>query len=97
MRHYMEKAGIRILPATSNEPKAGDFVVIPEMPRFWQLSGLVRERLVVYAQRKFISALPIRLFNRRGHAGFYSHLWGMLPLTFSTEPDEVFIVYRVER
>ncbi len=97
MRHYMDKAGARILPATSNEPKVGDFVVIPEMPRFWQPSELVRERLVVYAQRKFISALPIRLFNRRSHAGFYSHLWGMLPLTFSTEPDEVFIVYRVER
>ena len=97
MRHYMNRAGARVLPATSNEPKAGDFIVIPDMPRFWEPSKLLQQRLVVYAERKFTSALPIRLFNKRSHAGFYSHLWGMLPLAFSTEPDEVFTVYRVAR
>jgi 4-amino-4-deoxy-L-arabinose transferase-like glycosyltransferase len=97
MRHYMDKAGARMLHETSNEPKAGDFIVIPEMPRFWEPSKLLQQRLVFFANRKFTSALPIRLFNKRSHAGFYSHLWGMLPFAFSTEPDEVFTVYRVAR
>lgn len=97
MRHYMKLAGARTLHATSNEPKAGDFVVIPEMPRFWEPSKSLQQRLVFFAERRFSSALPLRLFNRRSHAGFYAHLWGMLPFAFSTEPDEVFTVYRVVR
>jgi hypothetical protein len=97
MRHYMDQIGARVLPAASNDPKAGDFVVIPDMPRFWEPSQLVQQRLVVYARREYTSPLPIRLFNKRSHAGFYSHLWGMLPLTFSTQPDEAFVIYRVEK
>jgi hypothetical protein len=93
----MNKAGARVLLAASNEPEAGDFVVIPEMPRFWEPSRSLQPRLVVYAERKFTSALPIRLFNKRSDAGFYSHLWGMLPFAVSTAPDEVFAIYRVER
>lgn len=95
MRHYMDKVGARVLPATSNEPKIGDFVVIPDMPNFWVPSQLLQQRLVFVTARRYSSAVPIRLFNRRSHAGFYAHLWGILPFAFSKEPDEIFEIYKV--
>lgn len=95
MRHYFDQAGAHYLLADSTEPKTGDFLVIPEMPRFWAPSPLLRPRLNFYASREFRSPVPLRLFNRRGGAGFYCHHWGMLPFAFSSEPDEVFIIQEV--
>jgi len=95
MRHYFDQAGARYLLADSAEPKAGDYLVIPEMPRFWAPSPALRPRLNFYASREFCSSFPLRLFNRRSGAGFYCHHWGMLPFAFSFEPDEVFIIQEV--
>lgn len=95
MRHYFDQAGARYLLANSTEPKAGDYVVIPEMPRFWAPSPRLRPRLTFYASREFRSPLPLRLFNRRSGAGFYCHHWGLLPFTFSSEPDELFVIQEV--
>jgi hypothetical protein len=95
MRHYFDQAGARYLLAGSTAPKPGDYVVIPEMPRFWAPVAELRSRLNFYASREFRSPLPLRLFNRRSGAGFYCHHWGMLPFTFSSEPDEVFVIQEV--
>ncbi len=95
MRHYFDRAGARYLLAASTEPQPGDFVVIPEMPRFWAPAPELRRRLDFYASREFRSPLPLRLFSRRSGAGFYCHHWGMLPLTFSSAPDEVFVIQEV--
>jgi hypothetical protein len=95
MRHYFDRAGARYLLADSTELKPGDFLVIPEMPRFWAPPLWLRPRLNFYASREFRSPLPLRLFNRRSGAGFYCHHWGMLPFAFSSEPDEVFLVQEV--
>lgn len=95
MRHYFDQAGARYLLADSTEPRAGDYVIIPEMPRFWAPAAQLRPRLTFYASREFRSPLPLRLFNRRSGAGFYCHHWGMLPFAFSAEPDEVFIIQEV--
>lgn len=95
MRHYFDQAGAHYLLAGSTEPRPGDFVVIPEMPRFWAPSPALQPRLNFYASREFRSPFPLRLFNRRSGAGFYCHHWGLLPFTFSSEPDEVFIIQEV--
>lgn len=95
MRHYFDRAGAHYLPANSIEPRPGDYVVIPEMPRFWAPAPWLRPRLTFYARREFRSPLPLRLFNRRSGAGFYCHYWGMLPFAFSLEPDEVFVIQEV--
>lgn len=95
MRHYFDRAGARYLLASSTEPKPGDFLVTPEMPRFWAPPPWLRPRLNFYASREFRSPLPLRLFNRRSNAGFYCHHWGLLPFAFSLEPDEVFLVEEV--
>jgi 4-amino-4-deoxy-L-arabinose transferase-like glycosyltransferase len=95
MHHYLENAGARLLKADSNEPRIGDYVVIPSMPDFWEPSDLMKNRLKVYTTVDFNSQLPLRLFNRSSNAGFYSHLWGLLPFTFSRKPDEVFKVLLV--
>lgn len=97
MQYYMNKTGARYLLAESNDPQEGDFVVLPEMPRLWLPSPQLRIRLEYYAGKTYASALPLRLFNGRSHAGFYSNAWGMLPFSFSREPDEVFQLYRVLR
>lgn len=97
MQYYMEKAGARYLLESSNEPKEGDFVVIPEMPRFWMPSPELQMRLGLSAEKKAVSSFPLRLFNRRSNAGFYSNAWGLLPFSISREPDEVFLVLRVIR
>ena len=95
MQFYLEREGCRVLPAGSQAPRKGDFLIIPEMPRFWQPAPEVGRRMAFYASREFRSALPLRLFNRRSNAGFYAHLWGLLPFAFSREPDEVFQVWEV--
>jgi hypothetical protein len=95
MQFYLEREGCRVLPAGSQAPRRGDFIIIPEMPRFWQPAPEVGRRMAFYATREFRSALPLRLFNRRSNAGFYAHHWGLLPFAFSREPDEVFQVWEV--
>jgi hypothetical protein len=97
MRIYFDRAGIKYLLADSKQPKAGDYIIIPEMPRFWVPSGQVQSRTTVAYSKSFSSGLPIRLFNRRSNAGFYCHLWGYLPLALSSEPDEVFTILKVVR
>lgn len=95
MRHYMDKAGARYLLATSNEPESGDYVVIPEMPRFWTPTPRLRARLEYFASREFTSVMPFHLFNRRSNAGFYCHHWGLLPFGITAEPYELFMIYKV--
>jgi len=95
MRFYMDRAGARYLLAKSNAPKAGDLIVLPEVPRFWVPARILQARLLPHASREFRSDLPLRLFNRRSNAGFYCHFWGLLPYAFSSEPDEVFTILRV--
>lgn len=97
MHYYMDKAGVRHLPADSNEPKRGDFVILPEMPRFWVPSPLVQSRWSNYATRDFNSGFPLRLFNRRSKAGFYSHVAGLLPFAFSYAPNESFTILEMVR
>ena len=97
MQFYMDNAGARYLLADSNAPKRGDLVVIPEMPRLWVPSRRLQGRLAAFATWEVRSDLPLRLFNARSNAGFYGHLWGLLPFSFSSEPDEVFIIQRVVR
>lgn len=96
MRHYFDRARASYLPANSTEPKAGDYLIIPEMPRFWAPSPALQPRLSVFASREWTSPLPLRLFNRRSGAGFYAHHWGMLPFALSNEPDEVFSIMQVK-
>jgi 4-amino-4-deoxy-L-arabinose transferase-like glycosyltransferase len=95
MRHYLDRAGARYLLAASTEPKAGDYVIIPEMPRFWSPAPQLQSRLEFFASRQFEPPLPLHLFNRRSNAGFYCHYWGLLPYSFASEPFEVFTIYRV--
>lgn len=95
MRHYMDKAGARYLLATSNEPKSGDYVVIPEMPRFWMPTPRLQARLEFFASRQFAPPMPFHLFNRRSNAGFYCHHWGLLPFAITSEPYELFMIYKV--
>ncbi len=97
MLYYMDKAGARYLFATSDEPKKGDFVVIPQMAGFWVPSPQLQMRLGPYAQKIVKSPLPLRLYNGRSHAGFYSNVGCLLPFAFSEEPDEFFWVFRVIR
>lgn len=55
----------------------------------------MRMRLDAYANRDYRSPLPLRLFNRKSNAGFYCHLWGVLPFAISRESDEVFTILKV--
>lgn|GEM_PF-1475244 len=95
MNYYLRKAGARYLHATSNAPQLGDYLVIPEMPQLWGPSEELRHRIEAVTAWNYSSPLPMRLFNRSSHAGFYAHFWGMLPFAFSREPDEVFTILRV--
>jgi len=97
MHYYMDKAGARYLHRDSNEPKAGDYVVLPDMPRMWRPSLPLQYRLSLKGEHRYASWFPLRLFNRRSDAGFYCHAWGMLPFAVSNEPDEVFTVLQVVR
>lgn len=95
MHYYLRKAGARYLHANSNAPQLGDYLVIAEMPLLWGPAEELRHRLDAVTALNYSSPLPMRLFSRRSHAGFYAHYWGMLPFAFSREPDEVFTILRV--
>lgn len=95
MQYYMEKEGFHMPSSASRELKKGDFIVLPEMPQFWQPSPELLPRLKTYATRQFVSPVPLRLFNRRSNAGFYAHHWGLLPFSFSRAPDETFLIVEV--
>lgn len=97
MRHYFEAAGARYLPARSNAPAPGDLVVIPEMPLFWAPSRRLQARLEPRGVRHVDSGVPLKLFHRESSAGFYSHLWGVLPFAISDASDETFTLYAVVR
>jgi len=95
MRHYMDRSGARYLLRASEDPRKGDFVIIPDMPRFWVPSPQVQQRLALYATREYNSAIPLRLFSRRAHAGFYAHHWGLMPFSVAAVPHESFQIWEV--
>ena len=95
MQHYLDKEGCKPLSPNVIEPRKGDYVIIPEMPRFWEPVPGLTGRMKIFASREFSSKLPLRLFNRRSNAGFYAHYWGLLPFSFSREPDELFQIWEV--
>lgn len=95
MRHYMDKAGARYLLMDSNEPVAGDTIVLASMASIWKPSPLVASRVKFLRQDDAGFALPLRLFNRKAHAGFYAHIWGYLPYAFSDAPLESFVILDV--
>jgi len=97
MNYYLRRAGARYLHSKSNAPRLGDYVVMPEMPPLWSPAEELRHRLDAEVAFNYSSPLPIRLFSRRSHAGFYAHYWGLLPFAFSREPDEVFTILRVTK
>lgn len=97
MRYYMDRNGGRYLFHDSQDPKKGDYVVLAMMPRQWQPSLQVTERLMLYATREYELKIPLRLFNLRANAGFYGHYWGLLPVSFSHEPLESFEIWEVVR
>lgn len=97
MHYYMEKAGARYLYANSNEPLPGDYIIIPEMTNLWLPSQQLKIRWAYAFRSSYSSWLPLRLFNMRSNAGFYSDNIGLLPFAFSFEPDEVFTVFKIVR
>lgn len=95
MRHYLDSVGARYLLNDSREPLKGDYLVIPEMPRFWEPHMLLTQRLKLYATREFRSASPLKIFHRQSRAGFYAQHWGLLSFGFSQEPQESFEIWEV--
>ncbi|MBI5635037.1 MAG: glycosyltransferase family 39 protein [Nitrospirae bacterium] len=95
MRYYLDSVGARYLLNDLRAPRKGDYLVIPEMPRFWQPHMLLTPRLQLYATREFRSALPLKIFHRQSRAGFYAQHWGLLSFGFSQEPQERFEIWEV--
>jgi hypothetical protein len=84
--------------------KAGEFIYIQPAgsflaPGFYEScadypSGLAYKKKLIGS---FYYKSNIFLHNRKFHAGFYSHDWGLLPfyISFDKGPLEVFQVYQI--
>lgn len=95
MHYYMDRQGFNYLTADSNEPKMGDLIIFAEVPKLWNPSLALYQRMQLIDVREVTSQYPIRVMGMGARAGHYSTLWGYLPFSFSTYPIERFGVFRV--
>jgi hypothetical protein len=93
--YYMRKANSKPLTYYSDDPRKGDFIVVPVVQMFWKPSKPLRRRMQQYAEIRYESKFPLRLFNRLSHAGFYCQDFGLLPFSVSQEPNEIFLIFEV--
>lgn len=95
MRYFMEREGhIFYTDFSSPPPAVGDLVVFPQEAVPSSTARIAR-RMTELDRFIVTDRFPIRLMNRRARAGYYSELHGFLPWTFSKEPLETFVIYRV--
>lgn len=104
-RYYLGKVGARYLlndpnlrPAEQQAygvPQDGDYLIVPTLPVPHALPRSLQRRLAPVERREYTAAIPLRLIDSHGKAGFYSHGWGHLPYTVSRRPLEVIHVFRV--
>lgn len=97
MRYYMDRIGARYLQRDSREPEIGDVLALPEMPIFWDPHISLIPRLKLRVVKEYPGSFSLKLFHRGSRAGFYSHHWGLLPFTYSAEPQETFQIWEVMR
>lgn len=104
-RYYLEKVGARYLLNDPNLPPAmrqalgtprdGDYLIVPTLPVPHALPPPLQRRLAPVERRDYAAAIPLRLIDSHGKAGFYSHGWGHLPYSVSRRPLEVIHIFRI--
>jgi hypothetical protein len=94
-RHYREKAGQRYLIPEVEPPRPGERIAVPTQAATVPFPPDLAARLTLVHEIPLDDGYPIRSMNHTARAGLYSHVWGMLPFSFSREPLEVLKVYEV--
>ncbi len=95
--YYMKQEGYSMLPALSEFPRQGDYIIKAQIPFPRPLSGQLFSRIELISTTSTQSPFPLRVEHPPSHAGLYTYGSGFLPYSFSTQPLERFEVYKVIR
>ena len=92
--YYLEELGGRAMTGDS-AAWPGELVVKSDLCLSQNFATALDRSLVVIERRSLRLSSPLRLLDRRAHAGFWSDGIGMLPFWFSRRPLDQITVYRV--
>jgi hypothetical protein len=89
-RYYLQKAGALQLPVDETEVRGGSLLAYPRLASSYyeQTPHGLRSMLIPFETLEYSVRTPLRLLDKRSHAGFYSTGWGLLPFSFSRKPVE---------
>lgn len=99
-QYYLEKEGIRPLPATSFGTaglKEGDVILRAAYASPQPIFPSLHERIQIRKYVPVFEEFPLRTMNQQARAGFYSNIWGPLPFSVSDFALENIAVYDVVR
>jgi 4-amino-4-deoxy-L-arabinose transferase-like glycosyltransferase len=98
IRYYAERAGHNYLGmegSTGSRPRSGDIVFLVEDAAMHPIPDEVVRRLDLVDTQEYEAPLPLLLINARAHAGWWSHVVGIMPYVASTEPVSTIRTFRV--
>lgn len=96
-RHYMDRAGALDLPMNFNTAMPGDLIIVPAVANYYGLGPWLRARVTPLETISFSDSFPLRLLDKSAHAGYYTHIWGLLPFSFSSAATETLELYVVTK
>jgi hypothetical protein len=94
-RLYLEREGFVPVQSSGQGVRAGDVLVVPDVPSPAGLAPTFVSRLALVDTIESGDRFPIKLMSFEAHAGFYSNFWGLLPFSLSRTPLERARVFTV--
>lgn len=92
--YYLSEAGGEAMTADS-VGRPGELVVKSALCLSQEFTTPPDRSLVVIGRQSLRVSSPLRLLDRRAHAGFWSDGFGMLPFWFALRPLDEITVYRI--
>ena len=99
VRYYSEREGHRWLaarPDPASQPRPGDHLFIVTEAPMHDIPRPVARAMNRVDARTTRSPLPLQLMNRGVGAGYWAHVYGVMPYVFTTKPLSTTLVFRSE-
>ena len=95
-QYYMEKNGFLAVDSNDKIYPKNSILVNPIFPVTQKIHKDVFKKLKFIEEKYVFTKNPFRTMNPWVNAGFHLNMYGLLPYSFSSDPLEAFIIYKVK-
>ncbi len=94
-RYYLNKAGVKPLPADESSVGGGSLIVTPKLAMPYDMPVDLRSMAEPFASLRFDLKTPFRTMDTVTPAGFYSTGWGLIPFSVSDQSLETLEIRQI--